>query len=146
MQTQASQTNGGATAATTQLDPGLVEVLEAELVAAQIEPSIDRPAGPAAAVLLATGVSCLTLGVLTGLVAAFAGVEESLTWSRRVGDLSGVSLITIAVFFATWGVFAVLWRRSSPSLRRTGIATAVLFGLCVVATFAPVIHLIESTR
>jgi hypothetical protein len=146
MQTETSTSNGGAATALQHLDPGLVEALEAEVVAAQIEPEIDRPAGPAAAVLLATGLASLTLGVLTGLVAAFPGVESALTLSPRVGDLSGVSIVTIGVFFGVWGVMTAVWRRSSPPLRNVAILSAVFFVLCVVATFAPVIHLIENTR
>ena len=138
-------TNGNAGALRT-LDAELVEALEAQIVADQIEPAIDRPAGPAAAVLLATGLSCLLLGVLTALVALYPGVESALTFSQSVGDLSGVSIITIAAFFGTWGLMTAVWRRASPPLLNVAIASAICFVLCVVATFAPVIHLLESTR
>jgi hypothetical protein len=128
------------------IDPDVIEALEAEIVEAELEPALDRPAGPAAAVLIATGLSSLALGILTGLVAAFPGVESAMTVSQRVGDLSGVSIITIAVFFGVWGLMTAVWRRSSPSLARVAFVSAAFFVLCVVATFAPVIHLIENTR
>jgi hypothetical protein len=145
MHTDTLTTNGNATAVGT-LAPELIEALEAQIVADQIEPTIDRPAGPAAAVLLATGLSCLLLGVLTALVALFPGVESTLTFSQRVGDLSGVSIIVIAAFFGVWGLMTAVWRRSSPPLLNVAIVSAICFVLCVVATFAPVIHLLESTR
>jgi hypothetical protein len=140
------QTVDQAATALRRIDPEVIEALEAELVEAEIEPTLDRPAGPAAAVLIATGLASLVLGVLTGLVAAFPGVESALSVSQRVGDLSGVSIITIAVFFGVWGLMTAVWRRSSPSLSRVALISALFFGLCVVATFAPVIHLIENTR
>jgi hypothetical protein len=113
MQTQQAPATEYATTPLRSLDADEVEALEAQVVEAEIEPALDRPAGPAAAVLLATGLSSLTLGVLTGLVAAFPGVESALTISQRVGDLSGVSIITIAVFFGIWGLMTAVWRRST---------------------------------
>ena len=145
MQIQVPAVDEASTALRT-VDPEVIEALEVEIVEAEIEPTLDRPAGPAAAVLIATGLASLTLGILTGLVAAFPGVESALSISRRVGDLSGVSIITIAVFFGVWRVMTAVWRRSSPPLSRVAIVSALFFGLCVIATFAPVIHLVESTR
>jgi len=146
MPTQQAPATEYATTPLRSLDADEVEALEAQIVEAEMEPALDRPSGPAAAVLLATGLSSLTLGVLTGLVAAFPGVESALTISQRVGDLSGVSIITIAVFFGIWGLMTAVWRRSTPSLPRVAAISASFFVLCVVATFAPVIHLIENTR
>ena len=149
MQTTATSTttsNGRPTKLRT-LDPSFVEALEVEFAAWQMEPAADdRPSGPAAAVLLATGLASLVLGALTALVAAYPGVQSALTWSQRVGDLSGVSIITIAVFGGVWALLAAVWRHSNPSLVRVATVTALLFTLCVAATFAPVIQLIESTR
>jgi hypothetical protein len=146
MQPQTPTMTNGGPATALPFDPEFVEALETEIVTLQAEPSIDRPAGPAAAVLLATGLASLVLGILTGLVAASPSFESWMTFSARVGDLSGVSIVTIAVFVATWGVMTAVWRRSSPSLPRVAGVSAGLFALCVVATFAPVIHLIEQTR
>ena len=52
-----------------------------------------RPSGPAAAVVLAAGLAWFTLGLLSVLTAASASVSDALTFSDRVGDLSGVTTV-----------------------------------------------------
>lgn len=99
-----------------------------------------RPSGPAAAVVLAAGLACFTLGVLSVLTAASGSVSEALTLSERVGDVSGVSTAAALVFFAVWGGVTLAWRRADPPLARVAAASAALVALGLLGTFPPVFN------
>jgi hypothetical protein len=96
--------------------------------------------GPAAAVVLAAGIACFVLGLLSVLVAASDSIADALTLSNRVGEVSGISTMTSATFFVTWGALAVVWRRVDPSLARVAAMSAVLAGLGLLGTFPPVFN------
>jgi hypothetical protein len=101
-----------------------------------------RPAGPAAAVILAAGLASFTLGLLSVLTAASASVSDALTLSDRVGHLSGVTSAAAVVFFVAWAVLALAWRHADPPLARVAAAAAVLIALGLLGTFPPFFNLI----
>jgi len=94
-----------------------------------------KPFGPAAAVILAAGLGSFTLGLLTTLNEASAGVHDALEFDSGVGPLSGKTSITMMVFFFSWAVLSlILWRRDvrvKPVLWIAG----VLIALGLVGTF-----------
>jgi hypothetical protein len=95
----------------------------------------ERPFGPAAAVLLATGVGALVLGILTTINEASEGVHDFLEFSGRVGPLSGKTIIAGAVFFGSWGVLAWILGHKNPPFKATVVATAILLAIGFVMTF-----------
>ena len=102
------------------------------------ELSVPEPrSGPAAAVVLAAGIGCFTLGLLSVLTAASGRISEALTLSERVGDVSGVTTATAVVFFAVWGALSLTWRRSDPPLMRVALASGALVVLGLLGTFPP---------
>ena len=104
--------------------------------------AIVRPAGPAAAVVLAAGLASFTLGLLSVLAAASAPVSDALTLSDRVGDLSGLTTAACIVFVAAWAVLAIAWRRADPPLPRVAATAAVLIALGLLGTFPPFFNLV----
>jgi hypothetical protein len=104
--------------------------------------AIVRPAGPAAAVVLAAGLASFTLGLLSVLARASAPVSDALTLSDRVGDLSGLTTTAGIVFAASWAVLAVAWRRADPQLPRVAATAAVLIALGLLGTFPPFFNLV----
>ena len=101
--------------------PRAIELDSESPVAAEL-----RPSGPAAAVVLAAG-----------LAAASASVADVLTLSDRVGDISGLSTAAMLVFFSSWGVLALIWRRADPPLVRVAAAAGMLIALGLLGTFPP---------
>jgi hypothetical protein len=99
-----------------------------------------RPSGPAAAAVLAAGLAALALGALSVLAAASSAVTDALTLSERVGETSGLTTVTAAVFFAAWAGLTVLWRESNPPLRRVAAVAVVLLALGLLGTFPPVFN------
>jgi hypothetical protein len=97
--------------------------------------AIERPSGPAAAVMLAAGIGSLTLGIVTTLAEASTGFHDWLEWDEDVGPLSGKTIIATAVFFVAWIVLGVLWRRRDVPLRTISLVTLVLIALGLVGTF-----------
>lgn len=101
----------------------------------------ERPSGPAAAVVLAAGLGCFTLGLLSVLAAAGASVSDALTLSERVGDVSGISTVAALVFFAAWAALTAAWRRADPPLVRVAAASGLLIALGMLGTFPPFFNL-----
>lgn len=96
-----------------------------------------RSSGPAAAVLLAAGLASFTLGLLSVLSAASASVSDALTLSDRVGELSGLTTVSVVVFFGAWAVLGFAWRHADPPLERVAGVVAVLIALGLLGTFPP---------
>jgi hypothetical protein len=96
---------------------------------------VDRPTGPVAAAVLATGFGAAALGLLTTLSEGSSGVHDFLEFDEDVGPLSGKTIIAVIAYVASWAVLHGLWRRRNPALRPILIATAVLIALGVLGTF-----------
>jgi hypothetical protein len=94
-----------------------------------------KPSGPAAAVVLASGVGAFVLGLLATLNEASSGVNDFLRFSDDVGPLSGKTIIATIAFFAAWAVLGYLWRGRDVAWRPVLIATIVLLALGVLGTF-----------
>jgi hypothetical protein len=96
---------------------------------------IERPTGPIAAAVLATGVGSLVLGLLTTLNEASTEVHDFLEFDEDVGPLSGKTIIAVIAYLVSWAVLHGLWRRQNPALRPILIATAVLIAVGILGTF-----------
>jgi hypothetical protein len=105
------------------------------------ESKIDKPAGPAYAAILAAGLAFAVLGASTTLAEVFDGFGDWLSFSGRVGMLSGETIIAVAVYFLSWAVLAFLWRRSDPPLLPVAVVTAVLVAAGLLGTFPPFFRL-----
>ena len=121
---------------TTVYDPPKLEVAEAAVAAEDA-----RPSGPAAAVVLAAGLGCFLLGLLTVLTVASGAFSDAMTFSERVGDLAGVTTIATIVFFAAWIGLALAWRRADPPLARVAALAGLLIALGLLGTFPPFYNL-----
>ncbi|MGH3080346.1 MAG: hypothetical protein ACRDNH_04315 [Gaiellaceae bacterium] len=98
-------------------------------------PEEDRPTGPVAAAVLATGIGAFVLGLLTTLSEASTDVHDFLEFSDDVGPLSGKTILAVIAYFGSWAILHGLWRRQNPALRPILIATAVLVALGILGTF-----------
>ena len=96
---------------------------------------VDRPTGPVAAALLATGIGVFTLGLLTTLSEASTGIHDFLDLRDDVGPLSGKTILAVVAYLGSWAILHALWRRQNPVLRPILIATAVLIVLGILGTF-----------
>ncbi len=95
----------------------------------------ERPFGPAAAVLLATGLGAFVLGLLTTISEASEGMHDFLQMYDRVGPLAGKTILAGAVFFGSWGILTAALRRRNPPVRPVLVVTVVLLVIGFVMTF-----------
>jgi len=96
---------------------------------------VDRPTGPVAAALVATGIGAFTLGLLTTLNEASTGIHDFLQFTDEVGPLGGKTILAVIAYFGSWAALHALWRRQNPVLRPLLITAAVLVGLGILGTF-----------
>jgi hypothetical protein len=80
--------------------------------------------------------------VLSVLSAAKEGVSAALIVSERVGDISGITTASASLFFASWAVLAIAWRRADPRLAPAA-AAGLLIALGLLGTFPPFFNLFD---
>jgi len=94
--------------------------------------------GPVWAGILAAGIGCAALGVLVDLSEASKSVSKALTFYTPTGDLSGKTIIAIAIWIIAWAILHARWKNRdvrSPKLVLT--VSLLLIVLAVVAVFPP---------
>lgn len=101
--------------------------------------------GEAAAALLAGGISCFVIGLLTTLAAvpALVSLKNALNWYNPVGPLAGKTGVGIIAFVLAWAIGHYLLRQKEVSLKLYFTITMVLVGLGFILTFPPVFEAFE---
>ena len=101
----------------------------------------ERPSGPAAAVLIATGIGALVLAILVVAAEASESFANSLAYNDRVGPLSGKVIWAVVAFAGSWAILWAALRRREFPLATAALACAVLVGLALIGTFSPFFQL-----
>ena len=113
-----------------------------EAVAPELAPLnlTDKPDGPAAAAMIASGLGVFTLGLTTTLAVINGSVKSFLEWwqfDQGVGALAGKSTVSVLVFFVAWLVLYLLWREKDVVLKTSFYIGLGLGILGVIGTFPP---------
>jgi hypothetical protein len=95
------------------------------------------PNGPAAAAIMAAGIGCFALGMLSFVTDALPDVRRALIIWNPSGPLSGVSTAVILVWAAAWLVLSALWGRRELNLARVNLIAFVMLAVGMVLTFPP---------
>lgn len=104
----------------------------------------DKPEGPIAAAIIAGGIGCLALGVITTLSEASKSVSDKLKWSDAVGPLSGKTIVAVIVWLVAWIVLHLAYRRKEVESRRALTIALVLIALGVIGTFPTFFQVFEG--
>ena len=96
---------------------------------------VDKPEGPVAAAVLASGIGALALGILTTLAEASTSFKDFLSFYDPVGPLSGKTIGAVVLWLVAWGVLHMMWKEKAVESSRVLTATLVLIGLGVLGTF-----------
>jgi hypothetical protein len=91
--------------------------------------------GKALAALVAAGIGCAVLGVLTTLAELSPGLKSVLNVYDPVGPLSGKTTVAVIVWLITWYALARRWHARPPVMTSALVATFVLIGVGFVGTF-----------
>ncbi len=96
-----------------------------------------RPNGPIAAALVAAGLGCATLGVMTTWAENSVEMAQALNWWSPAGPLTGKAGTATATFYLSWFALHRLWRRRSVPIRPLAIVSGLLLGIGLLGTFPP---------
>ena len=96
------------------------------------------PNGPGAAAVLAAGIGCFAMGVISIAADKLPVLAQRLNLYRPTGPLSGVSTVTIVVWLASWAMLHYYWQRRVVELRRINAIAFVLLACGVLLTFPPI--------
>jgi len=96
-----------------------------------------KPNGPVAAAMLAAGIGCFVLGLMTTLAEASEDVANALRLIPAVGPLSGKVVVGTLAFALSWLVAGLVLRGKNVRFAPFFAATLVLVALGFLLTFPP---------
>jgi len=96
------------------------------------------PNGPGAAAVLAAGMGCFAMGVLSVLEDKLPALARLLNIYRPTGPLSGLSTAVIVVWVASWTVLYSCWKRRNVNLGRAVTIAIGLLAAGALLTFPPI--------
>lgn len=102
-----------------------------------MEDKMNKPNGPVAAALLAGGIGCAVLGVVTTInqVIPSSAFSKWLNWYKPVGALAGKSSLAMITFLLAWVVLGWLWRRKELRFGRISVISFILLAVGLIGTF-----------
>jgi len=95
----------------------------------------EQPNGLAAAALLAAGIGCFVMGLITSLSEAIKAFGDALNWYNPVGALTGKTLIAILAWGVAWAILAGMWKNRPMDMGKKLKTTYILIGLGLLGTF-----------
>jgi len=101
----------------------------------------DKPDGPGAAAMLASGIAVFSLGLLTTLNEVSEALHDwlqSFEMGRGVGPLAGKTTVAVIVWLIAWLILGIAWRKRDINIRRVFWIGLVLGLLGVLLMFTPV--------
>jgi fluoride ion exporter CrcB/FEX len=105
----------------------------------------NTPDGGSWAAVLAAGIGCAAIGILTDLSEASKLISSALSISKQVGDLSGKTTLSIVCWLIAWALLHFRWRRrdlATPG--RVAALTIVLVLVSLIGVFPPFFKLFSS--
>jgi|SRR5580698_1921377 hypothetical protein len=97
--------------------------------------------GSGAAAILSAAIGCFALSILAIAADKSTSVKAALIFYKPTGALSGVTSSSILIWFLTWGILDIRWRKRTIALGWTcGIAFTLLI-LSFLLTYPPIADL-----
>jgi hypothetical protein len=114
-----------------------------------------KPTGPAAAVMIASGIGSFVIGIgvilneysaaiktATGIdFNALLQFDKNYGLGSGIGPLSGKVILATIAFIASWVILHFAWRKREVDLRRAFAVTLILLALGFALTFPPIFQL-----
>ena len=101
--------------------------------------AVDKiPNGPGAAAILAAGIGCAALGIVTFAAEASKPFANLLNFYNPVGPLSGKTTVAVIVWLVAWFVLSRLWKEKEVTMQKVNVAALVLLAIGFLFTFPPV--------
>ena len=100
-----------------------------------------EPNGGIVAAVVAAGVGCAALGVVTVAAVAFSSFSDFLTLYDPAGPLTGKATLAVLVYLIAWVNLHARLRDRELHLFRAFLLTMALLLTGLLTTFPPVYHL-----
>jgi hypothetical protein len=85
--------------------------------------------------MLAGGIGCFFIGLMTDLSEGCKAIEGFLTFSKPVGALSGKTIVAIVFWLVSWVILAGKWNGRSVDFNKVYKVTLILVALRILRTF-----------
>ena len=106
---------------------------------ASLDEAVDRiPNGPGAAAILAAGIGCAAVGIVTLAAEVSEGIKGLLNFYNPAGPLSGKSTVAIIIWLVAWYVLSRMWRTKTVAMRQVNVAAFILLAVGLLLTFPPI--------
>ena len=102
------------------------------------------PNGSGAAAILAAGIGCAAVGVLSFAGDASDGIGRLLNFYNPTGTLSGVTTVAILVWLVAWFALDRLWREHTVPMVKISVAAFALLAVGFLLTFPPFMDLLQG--
>jgi hypothetical protein len=102
------------------------------------------PNGPGGAAILAAGIGCAALGILSFAGDASDAIGKALNFYNPVGTLSGVTTLAIIAWLASWFALNRRWRTQTVPMAKINVAAFALLAVGFLLTFPPFMDLLQG--
>jgi hypothetical protein len=96
------------------------------------------PTGPAAAALIASGVGCFAIGLMTTVAEYSTPIKDALNWYKPTGPLSGKVGVGVIVWLIAWAILHFTLKDKNPKIQTAATWAFVLIALGFALTFPPI--------
>lgn len=97
--------------------------------------------GAPAAAILAAGIGCLVLGLMTILCENITAFGNFFNFINPVGNLTGKTWMAILAWLVSWAILGNKWRDQEVDFGKIYKVTLILVALGILATFPPIFDL-----
>jgi len=98
-------------------------------------PQAELNNGPVAAAMLAAGIGCLVLGIITCLAQARKAIGAAINFYYPTGPLGGKTMVAIVAWLVAWAVLSSKWKEASVDFGKMFMVTLILVGLGLLGSF-----------
>ncbi len=112
-----------------------------ETTSTEMQQKRPLPNGEAAAAMVAAGIGCLTMGILTVLEAAIAGLRTVLQFYPPAGSITGITSLMVIAWLVSWVALYRLWKSKQVNFTRMFVIALTCILLGIVGIFPPFVHL-----
>ena len=100
--------------------------------------------GTGGAAILAAGIGCAALGILSFAGDAWDGIGKALNWYNPSGTLSGVTTLAIVAWLVAWFALDRLWREKTVAMAKVNVWSFALLSVGFLLTFPPFMDLLQG--
>jgi hypothetical protein len=104
----------------------------------------DIPNGPGGAAILAAGIGCAAIGILSFAGDASGAIARALNFYNPTGTLSGVTTLSIIIWLVSWFALSRLWQTRTVAMLKVNTTAFALLAVGFLLTFPPFMDLLQG--